>query len=142
NGRAVGGHRLQVRIVDRGAETDGPLGVGGGVEGGGGRLGDGDLVDAYARGAGHDGEQLGEARADAGTEQRRAAALAGVGQLVAAVAEVASGDEGRRRNHVDARLQDPHKLVDVDPHRVVDDDVGLEGEQGVDVVGGGHPHRF
>jgi hypothetical protein len=32
--------------------------------------------------------------------------------------------------------QDADQLVDVDPHRVVDDDVGFEREQRVDVVGG------
>ena len=34
------------------------------------------------------------------------------------------------------RRQDADQLVDVDPHRVVDDDVGFEREQRVDVVGG------
>ncbi len=38
---------------------------------------------------------------------------------------------------VHARRQDAHQLVDVDPHRVVDDAVGLQREQRVDVVGGG-----
>ena len=45
---ALRGHRLQVGIVDRLAEAHRTLGVGGVVEGGVGRLGDGDLVDPVA----------------------------------------------------------------------------------------------
>ena len=38
---------------------------------------------------------------------------------------------------VDAGLEDADELVGVGPHRVVDDAVGLQRQQGVDVVGGG-----
>ena len=37
---------------------------------------------------------------------------------------------------VDAGREDAHQLVDVEPHRVVDDAVGPQREQRVDVVGG------
>ena len=60
---------------------------------------------------------------------------------VAALAQVVSGDEGRRGHHVDARGQDADQLVDVDPHRVVDHAVGFQGEQRVDVVGGRNAQR-
>ena len=46
------------------------------------------------------------------------------------------GDERRGGDDVDPRLEDANKFVDVDPHRVIDDDVGLQGEQRVDVIGG------
>ncbi len=39
-------------------------------------------------------------------------------------------------------VEDAHQLVDVDPHRVVDDDVGFQREQRVDVVGGGDAERL
>ena len=55
---------------------------------------------------------------------------------VAAVAEVVAGDERRGRHDVHTRRQDAHQLVDVDPHRVVDDAVGFQRQQSVDVVGG------
>jgi len=58
---------------------------------------------------------------------------------VAAVAEVAPGDEGRGRDHVDAGGQDADQLVDVEPHRVVDHAVRFQGEQRVDVIGGRNP---
>ena len=92
--------------------------------------------------AGHDGQLVDVAGADPGAEHRRAAPRARLGDLVAAVALVVAGDERRRRDDVDARRQDADELVDVDPHRVVDDDVGLQGQQGVDVVGGGDAERF
>ena len=38
--------------------------------------------------------------------------------------------------------QDAHQLADVEPHRVVDHAVGLQVEQRVDVVGGGHAQRL
>ena len=68
--------------------------------------------------------------------------LARVDDPVAAVTLVVAGDERRRRHDVHARRQDAHQLVDVDPHRVVDDAVGLQREQRVDVVGGGHAERL
>ena len=52
---------------------------------------------------------------------------------------VVPGDERRRR---DAGFQDAHQFVDVDPHRVVDDDVRLQRQQRVDVVGGGDAERL
>ena len=88
-----------------------------------------------------DGQQLGEARADPGAEHRRAAALARLDDPVAAGAQVVSGDERRGGHDVDARRQDAHQLVDVEPHRVVDDAVGLQRQQRVDVVGGGDAER-
>ena len=45
------------------------------------------------------------------------------------------------RDDVDARLEDADELVDRRPHRVVDDAVGLQREQRVDVVGGGDADR-
>jgi hypothetical protein len=139
--RAVCGHRLQVRVVDRLAEADRLLGRRGVVERGVGGFDDADFVDPVAHHRRHDGQQFGEAGADAGSEDRRAALLAGFDDPVAALAEVGSGDERRRRHHVDARRQDADQLVDVDPHGVVDHAVRLEGEQRVDVVGGGDAQR-
>ena len=65
-----------------------------------------------------------------------------LGDAVPAGTLVVSGDERRRRNHVDARRQDAHQLVDVDPHRVVDHAIRLQREQRVDVIGGGDTERF
>ena len=86
-------------------------------------------------------EQLGEAGVDAGAEHRRAAALARVDDAIAIGAEAAAVDERGRADDVDARFEDAHELVDVRPHRVVDDAVGLQREQRVDVVGGGDARR-
>lgn len=112
------------------------------VQRGVGRLGDGDLVDAVARRRRHDRQQLGEARADAGAEQRRAAALTRLDQPGPAVAEVVAGDERRARHHVHPGLQDAHQFVDVDPHRVVHHRIGFQREQCVDVVGGVDAERL
>ena len=112
------------------------LGVGRVVEGGVGGFGDDDLVDAVAGRRRDDGQQLGESGADAGTEHRRAALLARLFDAVAPFAQVAAGDERRGRHHVHPRGKDAHQFVDVDPHRVVDDAVGLQRQQRVDVVGG------
>ena len=70
-------------------------------------------------------------------EDRHAALLARGDEPVAAVAEGVAGDERGGADHVDAGLEDPHHLVDVRPLRVVDDAVGPQREQRVDVVGGG-----
>ena len=61
---------------------------------------------------------------------------------VAPLAERVAGDERRGRHDVDPGLEDPHHVVDVGPLRVVDDAVGLQREQRVDVVGGEDPERF
>ena len=71
-----------------------------------------------------------------------AAALARRDDAVATVAERVAGDERGGRHDVDARLEDAHHLVDVGPLGVVDDAVGLEREQRVDVVGGEDPERL
>ena len=139
---ALRGHRLQVGVVDRLAEADRLLGGGRVVERGVGGLVDGDLVDAVADARRDDGQLVDVARADAGAEHGRAALLAGLGDPVAAVALVVAGDERRRRDDVHARRQDADEFVDVDPHRVVDDDVGLQGQQRVDVVGGRDAQRL
>ena len=128
-------------MVDRCAEAHRYLGRGGVVERGVGGLVDRDLVDPVADGRRHDGQQLGEARADAGSEHRRAAAPARLEDPVAIGAQVVARDERRRRHDVHARRQDAHQLVDVEPHRVVDDAVRLQREQRVDVVGGGDAQR-
>ena len=84
-----------------------------------------------------DRQQVGEPGTDTGTEHRRAALLARLFDPVATVAEVVAGDERRGRDDVHPRRQDFHQFVDVDPHRVVDDAVGFQRQQRVDVVGGG-----
>ncbi len=132
-------HLGQVGVVDRLTEPDRLLGVRRVVEGGVGGLVDGDLVDPVTHHRRHDGQQLGEARTHAGPEHRRTALLAGLEDAVAAGAQVVPGDERRRRHHIHACGKDPDQLVDVDPHRVVDHAVGFEGQQFLDVVGGGHP---
>ena len=53
-----------------------------------------------------------------------------------------AGDERRGGDDVDARLEDADQLVDVEPHRVVDDAVGLQREQRVDVVRRRDPDRL
>ena len=88
-----------------------------------------------------DADELDEAGADAGAEHRRATPLAGVDDAVAIGAEAAAVDERRGADDVDAGLEDADELVDVGPHRVVDDAVGLQGEQRVDVVGRGDADR-
>lgn len=50
-------------------------------------------------------------------------------------------DEGSRRHDVGAGLEDADHLVHVEPHRVVDDAIGLEGQQRVDVIRGREPDR-
>ncbi len=87
-------------------------------------------------------EHVGEPRVDAAPEDRRAPVLARVDDAGAPVAERVAGDERRGAHDVDARLEDPHHLVDVGPLRVVDDAVGPQREQRVDVVGGEDPERF
>jgi hypothetical protein len=81
-------------------------------------------------------------RADAGAEHRRPASLACFSDLVTALTLVVPGDEGRRRDHVDACRQDAHEFIDIDPHRVVDDDIRFQREQRLGVVGGRDAHRF
>ena len=85
-------------------------------------------------------------RVHAAGEQRRAA---GLPCLVEALlrAPPPTGDEVRRAHDVDAVLEEPAHRLDVlldrvgEQHLVVADHVGLEREQGVDVVGGGDPER-
>ena len=85
-------------------------------------------------------EQLGEARVDAGAEHRGTAPLAGAHETVAVGTEAPAVDERGGADHVDAGFEDADELVDVLPHRVVDDAVGPEREQRVDVVGRGDAH--
>src|SRR4029078_1763115 len=89
----------------------------------------------------HDREQLGESWADAGTEHRRATAPARRLDPVAIGAEVVAGEERGVGDDVHAGAEDAFQLGDVVPHRVVDDAVRGEGEQRVDVVGGGDGQR-
>ena len=136
------GHARELGVVERASEADGDLGgrrvVGRGV----GLLADQHVVDAV-RGVGQrDGDELDVARADAAAEHRAAALRAGVEDPLAPVVGVRLAvDEGRRGDDVDAGLEDADHLVHVEPHRVVDDAVGLEGEQRVDVVRGREPDR-
>ena len=64
-----------------------------------------------------------------------------VDDAVAVGAEAPPVDERRGADDVDAGLEDADELVDVRPHRVVDDAVGPQREQRVDVVGGGDADR-
>ena len=90
----------------------------------------------------HDREELDETGIDAAAEDRRAAVFACLGDAVATLAEEVAGDELRRGDDVDARAQNSDQLVDVGEHRVVDDAIGLQREQCVDVVGRRHTERF
>ena len=119
----------------RPAEAGGPLRVRRVVEGGVGRLVDGDLVDAVADARGGDAHQLDEAGADARAEHRRPAALARGRDAVVVVAEPSAVDERRRADDVHPCFEDADHLVGVGPHRVVDDAVGLQRQEGLDVVG-------
>ena len=123
-------------MVDRRAEARRTFGGGGVVEGAVGSLADCDLVDPVAGHGGNDGQQLGEAGADARAEHGRAAELAGLDDAVAIGAQVVPGDERGGRHHVHARRQDAHQLVDVHPHRGVDDAVRFQRQQRVDVARG------
>ncbi len=76
---------------------------------------------------------------DAGAVQRHAGGAAdGVepGALVGGRVEPA-----QRRHHVLARLQEPGHDVDVGEDRAVDDAVGVERQERLDVAGGGDPDR-
>ena len=85
----------------------------------------------------HDGEQLGEAGADAGAEHASTPPCsASLVDRRAVDAEIVAGDERCRGHDVHARRQDADHLVDVEPHRVVDDAIRFQRQQRVDVVGG------
>jgi hypothetical protein len=139
--RSLGRHGRQLGVVDRAADAGGPLGLGGVVEGRVGRLVDGDLVDPVADARGGDADQLDEAGADARPEHRRPAALAGPHDAIAVGARGTPVDERGRADDVDAGLEDAYDLVGVGPHRVVDDAVGLQREEEIDVIGGGDADR-
>ena len=141
DGGAAGCHRRQIGVVDRAAKARRLLGVRRVVGGGVRLLAHGDLVDAVGRARRHDRQELDEPGADAGPEHRGPAPLAGGGDPVTVAAQRVAGDEGRGADDVDAGFEDAHELVDVPPHGVVHDAVGFQGQQGVDVVGGGHAHR-
>src|SRR5439155_12405303 len=94
-------------------------------------------------------EVVGEPRIDAGGEERRAAASAGVREPVAEL-----GEEGARVNERDDRARDDilprgEDTADVLQglegaeirRRRVADAVGVEREEGVSVVGGAHANR-
>ena len=140
--RALGRHRLEVGVVDRPTEPRRHLRGRRVVAGRVGRLADRDLVDPIADAGEHDAQQLGPPRADPRAEERRAASLARLDQSLAIRAQPPAVDERRRGDDVDTGFEDPHELVDRRPHRVVDDAVGAQREQRVDVVGGGHAQRI
>ena len=107
-----------------------------------------DGADVLAQPEGPDGDAgVAVAGVDARGEEGRPALLAGGLQLVAepGLLGVQQGHE-RRVDHVLARRQHPADVVDhlagadVGVGRVADA-VGVEGEQGVDVLGGGDAHR-
>ena len=135
------GHSRELGVVERASEAHRDLGgwrvVGRGVC----LLADQHMVDAV-RGVGQgDGDEFDVARADATPEHRAAALRAGVEEPLAPVVGVRpTVDEGRRGDDVGAGLENADHLVHVEPHRVVDDAVGIEGEQRVDVVRGREPN--
>ena len=77
DGRALLGHRVEARVVDRMAEADALLRLGGGVARGVDGLGDRDAVDAVADPGRDEAEQVREARIHPAAEDRGAALLAG-----------------------------------------------------------------
>ena len=81
------------------------------------------------------GDELDVARAHAAAEHRAAALRAGIEDPLPSVVGIRLAvDEGRRGHDVGAGLEDADHLVHVEPHRVVDDAIGLEGQQRVDVI--------
>ncbi len=95
---------------------------------------DRDLVDAVADARGEDADEVDKAGADTAAEHRRTTARARVDDALTIVAQRVAIDERGGADDVHTGLEDADELVDVGPHRVVDDAVGPEREEGVDVV--------
>ena len=98
------------------------------------------MGDRLRQGRDHQGEPLGDpTRVDAGAVDRGAARRTGRldGRLVPPLRE----EPVERCHHVGTGRQDPGHHRGVGHDRRVDDAVGPEGQQRIDVVGGGHAER-